>query len=1033
MKRPVIIGGLALALVAGSVIPAQAETAPQPRSLSTKGRFSHLDPHALGKIKNLPASLKRDTMVNALVELSVAPVSVQEAATSGAVDGAAVRRQVSAEQASKDAQLRAAGATVEGRLTYVLNAVRIRVRARDLAKVAMIPGVRQVQVAKTVRLDNGAGGAYTGVGGAWQSAKVTGAGTVIGIIDTGIDYTHADFGGPGTVAAYDAARAAGNQVPAADMFPTAKVIGGWDFVGDTYDADDPNNNVPSPDPNPIPCGDHGTHVAGTAAGAGVTTDGKTFAGPYNANTLPGGFKVAPGTAPQAKLRAYKVFGCDGTVNDDIIVAAIDQAVADGVNVINMSLGSTFGTAKDLTTKAVDNATKAGVLVVASAGNEGPNAYLTGSPATADTALSVAAMDASSPTFPGADLTLPGGGSTIRAINANGATFSTFTAAVVPAGGKAGTLGCDAADYTGASGKIVITWRGTCPRVDRAILGQKAGAAAVIMVNNETGLPPFEGPIEGVTIPFLGVDASGPIDSLVAAASLTVASTTIPNPGYTHDADFTSAGPRRLDSALKPDITAPGVSMVSAGMGTGTGSVTMSGTSMASPHAAGIAALVRQAHPGWTPVQVKAALVSTADPGKVGDYAASGGPVRGGTGLVQPAKAVGAVAYAWTPDGRDNLSFGLVALDAAQAQVRTYKIANTSRKSITYDLKAELATSSYGATVTISPTTLTVPPKTSKPVTVTIKLSPAAIAGLPGADASNNGGLAQLSGAVVATPRGTAVGVYPLQTAFLLVPKGLSNVKAEVTTLSRKTATPSGKITLTNTGLHAGVGEVFAWTQTDPAKDTTDPEVPDIVDVGVQSLPGSAVGAANFDRLLVFGVNADKGTSTHATQEIDVLIDTTGDGEADFVTFVVDYGLLAAGSPDGSLGVFTLDVRDPDNPSLVDLWGAYAPANGSIEELPVLASSLGLTAGSGKLTFAVASYSVLGGTDADITAAATFDAFRPVVSTGDIVDVASKAKVTVSVSADKTQTYTQSVKGWLVVTADDPAGRPSAERVVLRLG
>jgi minor extracellular serine protease Vpr len=1033
MRRPAIIGGLALAMVAGTVIPAQAETTPQPRSLGVKGRFAHVDPGSLGKIKNLPASIKRDTVVNALVELSAVPVAVREAATGGAVDGATVQREVSAEQASKDAPLRAAGATVEGRLTRVLNAVRIRVKARDLAKVAAIPGVRQVQIARTVRLENGAGGAYTGVGGAWQNLKATGAGTVIGIIDTGIDYTHADFGGPGTVAAYDAARAVASQVPPADMFPTAKVIGGWDFVGDTYNADDPDNDVPSPDPNPIPCADHGTHVAGTAAGAGVTQDGRTFTGPYGSATLPGSFRIAPGTAPEAKLRAYKVFGCDGTASDDVIVAAIDQAVADGVNVINLSLGATFGTAADLDSQAVNNATKAGVLVVAAAGNEGPNAYVTSSPAAADTALSVAAMDASSPTFPGADLTLPGGGGTIKAVNANGAGFSTFTADVKLAGGKAGTLGCDAADYTGASGKIVITWRGTCPRVDRAVLGQQAGAAAVIMVNNGSGLPPFEGPIKDVTIPFLGVDDGGPIGPLSEAASLTVAPITIPNPGYTHAADFTSAGPRRLDSALKPDISAPGVSVISAGMGTGTGPLTLSGTSMASPHAAGIAALVRQAHRGWTPMQVKAALVSTADPSKVGDYAASGGPVRGGPGLIRAARAAETVAYAWTPDGRDNLSFGLEPMRAAETQVKTFKIANTSRKPITYDLSARLATSSYGATVTVLPTTLRVAPKTSRTVTVKIKLSPAAIAGLPGADASNNGALVRLSGAIVATPRGTAAGVYPLRTAFLLVPKGLSDVRAEATTMSRRAATPTGKLTLTNTGPHAGTGEVFTWTQTDPARDTTDPEVPDIVDVGVQSLPGSAVGLTDTDRLLVFGVNADKGTSTHATQEIDVLIDTNGDGEADYVTFVVDSGFFTAGSPDGSLGVFTLDVRDPNNSSLVDLWGAYAPANGSIEELPVLASSLGLTDGSGDFTFAVASYSVLGGPAPDLTGVATFDAFKPVVSNGNLVEVASRARVTAPVSVDRAQLSTQTVKGWLVVTGDDPAGRPSAERVALHLG
>lgn len=1026
MRRPAMIGGIALALVAGSAIPAQADS-PQPQQ-TMKGRFTHLSTTSIGKVTNLPASLRRDAVVNALVQLSTAPVAVQESTTGGASDGAAVRRQVLAEQASKDGALRAAGARVEGRLTQVLNAVRVRVKVEDLGKVAAISGVRAVQVAKPVRPANGAGGAYTGVGGAWQDVKATGAGTVIGIIDTGIDYTHADFGGPGTVAAFEAARKQAASKPPAEVFPTGKVIGGWDFVGDAYNAEDPDHDVPVPDPNPIPCQDHGTHVAGTAAGAGVTADGATYTGPYTSTTLPGDFRVAPGTAPQALLRAYKVFGCDGSVSDDIVVAAIDQAVADGVDVINMSLGSTFGSAGSLDSQAVDNATAAGVVVVASAGNEGPNAYMTGAPAAADTALAVAAMDASSPTFPGASITLPGGGGTLKGINANGASFTELNAAVMVAGG-AGSLGCDPADYTGAKGKIVIAFRGTCARVDRAVFGQQAGAVAVIMVNNSAGLPPFEGVIDGVTIPFIGLDMSVP-DALTSAATLTIAPSTIDNPGYTDFAHFSSAGPRRLDSALKPDISAPGVSVVSAGMGKGTGNTTMSGTSMASPHVAGIAALVRQTHPRWTPGQVKAALISTADPGKVGDFAASGGPVRGGTGLVQPRRAADAVAYASTRDGRDSLSFGLESVRPGEPQTRTFAITNTSRRPISYDLSVQLATPSYGASISVSPRRLRVPPRTSRSVTVRIRMSSSAIAGLPGVAASNNGELTRISGAVVATPRGAGAGVYPLRTAFLLVPRALSDVKARSSALHRRGSTSTGRLTLTNSGRHSGTADVYAWQLSDRARDTTDPEVPDIIDVGVQSQPGSAVGVPDTDRLLVFAVNSAAATSTHATQEIDVAIDTDGDGTRDFITFVADFGVVTTGSPDGSLGVFTFDVRDQANPTLVDLWGAYAPANTSIEELPVLASALGLGEGHGGFSFTVASYSILGGGDMDGTDVATFDAYHPVVSNGDYVEVARRGRASVGLSVDLARLKTQTTKGWLVVTGDDAPGRRTADRVAL---
>ncbi len=160
-------------------------------------------------------------------------------------------------------------------------------------------------------------------------------------------------------------------------------------------------------------------MSGTAAGQGVLSDGTTYTGPYDSSTLTQNFNVAPGAAPEASIKIYKVFGCVGAVTDDIIVAAIDRAVADGVDVINMSLGDTFGTANGLDVQAVDNATKAGVMVVVSAGNEGSSAYVIGSPSTADTALSVAAMDASFATFPAMKIT--GTGVDTAGLVANGVT------------------------------------------------------------------------------------------------------------------------------------------------------------------------------------------------------------------------------------------------------------------------------------------------------------------------------------------------------------------------------------------------------------------------------------------------------------------------------------------------------------------------------------------------------------------------------------------------------------------------------------
>ena len=159
------------------------------------------------------------------------------------------------------------------------------------------------------------------------------------------------------------------------------MVGGFDFVGDDYDAEaeDPGDQIPQPDPDPLDCDGHGSHVAGTAAGYGVA-GGTTYTGPYNAGIYSATqFTIGPGIAPEAMIRSYRVFGCGGSATSDVIVAAINRAVADHVDVINMSLGSPFGRNDDLDSVAANHAVLAGIAVVASAGNSGPAAYITGSP------------------------------------------------------------------------------------------------------------------------------------------------------------------------------------------------------------------------------------------------------------------------------------------------------------------------------------------------------------------------------------------------------------------------------------------------------------------------------------------------------------------------------------------------------------------------------------------------------------------------------------------------------------------------------
>jgi hypothetical protein len=296
---------------------------------------------------------------------------------------------------------------------------------------------------------------------AWTAHGDLGARSSIAIIDTGIDYTHADFGGIGTSDAYKYALAHDTVDPATDpqlrqeFGPDApKAIGGFDFVGDAYNANDPAHSTPQPDKNPLDCNSHGTHTAGSLAGFGVTSDGKTYTGPYNENTVTAHdpnheWTVGPGAAPEASLLVYRVFGCAGSTNVDDL--AINQAVKDGASVISMSLGSPYGITTDPSAVAAQNAVNDGVTVVAADGNNGQNAYLTSSPASANGAISVAAMDATVPTYPGADLHLSTG-KTVPTINANGAPLpsGTFPVDVLKNADGTMSLGCDKSEYAGSS-------------------------------------------------------------------------------------------------------------------------------------------------------------------------------------------------------------------------------------------------------------------------------------------------------------------------------------------------------------------------------------------------------------------------------------------------------------------------------------------------------------------------------------------------------------------------------------------------------
>src|SRR6266702_5260871 len=317
---------VALALaVCFSVMAAMSGSAATGDEGSGVTRFARVDASLLESAGQhagfVPASLS-DRPVAAVLEMAGAPVAVQEANASkngvslSPADKNNIRKQLEAKQNQLHGQLSAAGAQVVGQMQDAYNGIHIIVPQKNLMQLASLPGVRAIHSVPSFDVDNVHGVPFIGAPEAWGTFSLTGAGVNVAVIDTGIDYTHADFGGPGRVAAWNAAFATSTAAPSPSLVgPGApKVKGGFDFVGDAYNANIPGS-VPHPDPNPLDCFGHGSHTAGTAAGFGVLSDGSTFSGPYNATTVSShSWNVGPGVAPGASLYIYRVFGCAGSSN-----------------------------------------------------------------------------------------------------------------------------------------------------------------------------------------------------------------------------------------------------------------------------------------------------------------------------------------------------------------------------------------------------------------------------------------------------------------------------------------------------------------------------------------------------------------------------------------------------------------------------------------------------------------------------------------------------------------------------------------------
>lgn len=686
---------------------------------------------------------------------------------------------------------------------------------------------------------------------------ITGRGIKVGVIDTGIDYTHAMLGGVGTEDAY---KAVNPSEPNAG-FPNAKVLGGIDLVGTTYNAASPEfkDRIPKPDMNPLDEAGHGTHVAGTVAGHG---NGVTS---YN------------GMAPDADLYAIKVFGAEGSTSDFVVIAAlefaadpnVDGANEDQLNVVNLSLGSSYGNPHILYSEAIRNLVNGGTVVVASAGNSGAKDYIVGAPGTADAAISVAAsVDNGDHNWKFSASRLNLGSSTllVEAIQA-------ATTQKIADGNVSGALvyaGLAATDFTDEQaqairGQVALIDRGVVNFNDKVRRAAAAGAIGVIVANNREGAAFTMGTTDKFDIPAIMItqaDGQKAKDAM-AQGVVTVDFKTdavIEKPELVDTlTDFSSKGPRSIDGAIKPEISAPGSNVISAAMGHGAEVVQMSGTSMAAPHVAGVMALLKQAQPALSADELKAILMGGSK--TIGSTAGRYSVSQQGAGRVQADVSAAIKMVSDVP----SISIGEVGLETQKTIRRSLALKNLTDAALSLEVVLEGKES-----LSMKPLTLELPARGEASAVVDIKLD---------ATKMPAGDVGEMDGWVLFKQNGQEVYRIPV----LAVAHRLSSVSAESLTVHSTSevdaAGSAADLVLKN--LNGNKAEVLLFNLI--GQDERKPNAPSFMssDCDMQSVGYRIVrGAAGAVNKLQIAIKLYKPMTTWHACDISVMIDADGDGQAE---------------------------------------------------------------------------------------------------------------------------------------------------------